>query len=84
MEILAVSTAPFDDEAAIRRYWERNGYPWMMAPTETAMIKEYGVRVQSTKCGINRDGIIVHKRGYSTVSEADWTEVLEQLANTEH
>ena len=82
MEFLAVSTDPFDDEAALRRYRERNGYPWMMAPADLEMIKEYGVRVQATKFGIDGDGVIVHKRGYGTGSEADWIEVLEQLADT--
>ena len=61
---------------------ERNGYPWMMAPTDLKMTKSYGVRVQSTKFGIDRDGVIVYKRGYGTASEADWTKVLEQLAAT--
>ena len=82
MEILAVSTDPFDDDAAIRRYQERTGYPWMMAPTDPKMIKGYGVRVQSTKFGIDGNGVIVYKRGYGTASEADWTRVLEQLAAT--
>jgi hypothetical protein len=52
-----------------------------MVPTDLEMIKEYGVRVQATKFGIDRDGIIVYKRGYGTGSEADWTRVLERLAN---
>ena len=82
MEILAISTDPFDDDAGIRRYRDQNGYPWMMAPTDLEMIKEYGVRVQATKFGIDADGVIVYKRGYGTASEADWIKVLEQLANT--
>ena len=82
VEFLAISTDPFDDGEAIRRYRDGNEYPWMMAPTDLEMIKEYGVRVQATKFGIDGDGIIVYKRGYGTGSEADWVQVLEQLANT--
>ena len=76
-----MGTDPFEGPDEIRRYQDRNGYPWMMAPLDRDMILAYGVRVQSTKFAMDANGTIVYKRGYGTGSADEWLQVLESLAS---
>ena len=82
VEFLAVDIDPYETLEQIRRYQERNEFPWMMAPAERGMTAAYGVTVQSTKFAINGNGVITSRRGYGTGSARDWQKLLEDLASS--
>ena len=78
--VLAISAGPFDDERSIRRYAERQGYPWDMAESDARLSREYGINNHASAVVINGSGVITYRKGYpSRVSGNEWREVLDEV-----
>ncbi len=78
--VLAMAFSPFDDESSIRRYAERQGYPWDMAESDARVSNEYGVNSHASAVVIDGSGVITYRKGYpSSVSEREWREVLDEV-----
>ena len=65
--------------AKIADYRDSNGYPWTFAAGPRQIAADYGVRVQSTKFGIDRDGVIGWRAEYGTSNTGVWEEWFQQL-----
>ena len=79
--VLAIAASPIDDERSIRRYAERNDYPWDMAEFDVLLSNEYGINTHASAVVINGSGVITYRKGYpSSVSESEWRDVLDEVA----
>lgn len=78
--VLAIAFSPFDDESSIRRYAERQGYPWDMAESDARLSREYGINNHASAVVIDGSGVITYRKGYpSSVSGREWREVLDEV-----
>ncbi len=78
--VLAIAAGPFDDERSIRRYAERQGYPWDMAESDARLSNEYGINTHASAVVINGNGVITYRKSYpSSISGSEWQEVLDEV-----
>jgi hypothetical protein len=80
VEILAIAASPIDDERSIRRYAERQGYPWDMVEFDVGLSNEYGINSHASAVVINGNGVITYRKGYpNSLSRSEWREVLDEV-----
>ena len=78
--VLAIAAGPFDDERSIRRYAERQGYPWDMAESDARLSNEYGINSHASAVVINGSGVITYRKGYPNgLSRGEWQDVLDEV-----
>ncbi len=79
--VLAIAASPIDDESSIRRYAERQGYPWGMAAFDVHLSNEYGINTHASAVVINGNGVITYRKGYPNgLSTREWREALDGVA----
>ena len=79
--ILGIAASPIDDENSIRRYAERQGYPWDMAEFDVHLSNEYGINSHASAVVINGSGVITYRKGYPNgLSTREWREVLDEVS----
>ncbi len=59
---------------------DRNGHPGEVAKPSDSMLKDFNVTRQSTKVGIDANGIIVYRAGIGQGDSNEWEGVLKELA----
>ena len=77
---MAVDIDPFEKADRVRKFKETNGFNWPMVVQQTELAVGYNVRVQSTKFGIDKNGVIVLKGSYGTQSVQEWERWLRVLS----
>lgn len=63
----------------LRAYKQSQGYPWTVALAGRDVLQRYNVVSTSIKYAVNRDGIIVHQRGYGVEDAQTWERVFREL-----
>ncbi|MCH7656208.1 MAG: hypothetical protein IIC95_09555 [Chloroflexi bacterium] len=76
---VAVGFDTTESPSKLEAYRESSELPWTVAVAPREVAVAYGVRVQSTKFGIDRDGVVVWGSGYGTSDAAAWEERFQQL-----
>jgi thiol-disulfide isomerase/thioredoxin len=66
----------------LNQHQANRGFSGLFAEGPDAMVRTFGVRSQSTKFGVARDGLIEWKQGYGTASGGEWVDRLAALANS--
>ena len=79
MAFVAVGFDTTESLAKLAAYRESSGLPWTVASAPREVAVQYAVRVQSTKFGIDRDGVVVWASGYGTSDTGVWEERFQQL-----
>ncbi len=64
----------------LRRYHAEQGYPWPAAVGNRETIEAYNVTSTSIKYSMDRNGVILSRKGYGVGSAAEWDELLRTLA----
>ena len=63
----------------MRSYRDERGYTFPMAVTHSDTIRSYKVASQSTKVGVDRNGVVQVRSGKGTESKGWWQDVLARL-----
>ena len=78
--VLAIAASPIDDKNSIRRYADRQDYPWDMAEFDVRLSNEYGINTHASAVVIDGNGVITYRKSYpSSVSTREWREVLDEV-----
>ena len=80
MLLLGIDTDSFESADYLAGWAENRGFFWPLATFDRDVLVDYNVRTQSTKVGIDTNGIIVLRGGYGTNSLGTWQEWLDLLA----
>ena len=76
----AVGTDPSERLDKLEAYREQEGHPWLVAAATGTMLKDLKVLVQSTKIGLDSQGVIIYRDGYGQGDEETWRQVFQELA----
>lgn len=76
-----MDTDSFESAEYLARWGESRGFFWPLASFDREVLVSYNVRTQSTKIGIDSNGVIVLREGYGTNSAGTWEEWLEMLSD---
>lgn len=77
---MAVAWDSLEGADRIRSYFEQNRYPWDAYLGNRDLFESYRVTSQSTKIGLDRNGIIIFRKGYGSNPADWWEERLSELA----
>ena len=66
----------------LQAYQNESGHPGTVARAAGDMIRNFGVTQQSTKVAIDANGVIIYRVGLGRGNAAEWTNVLQQLADS--
>ena len=75
-----MDTDPTESADYIARWGESRGFFWPLATFDREVLVDYNVRTQSTKVGIDTNGVIVLREGYGTQSSGEWQRWLDMLS----
>jgi hypothetical protein len=78
--LLGIDTDAFEKADYLARWAESRGFYWPLTTLDRDVLVAYNVRTQSTKIGIDRNGVIVLREGYGTNSAGTWVEWLDMLS----
>ncbi len=81
MLLLGIDTDSFESADYLASWGESRGFFWPLATLDRDVLVAYNVRTQSTKIGIDTNGVIVLREGYGTNSADTWREWLDMLAS---
>ena len=79
--LIAVGFGSSQTAELLNQHQANRGFPCLFAEGPDAMVRTFGVRSQSTKFSVARDGLIEWKQGYGTASGGEWVDRLAALAN---
>ena len=79
--LVAVGFGSSETAAKLNAQKNARGYPGLFTEGPDRMVRDFGVRSQSTKLGIGSDGIVLWKKGYGVSSGGDWADRLRALAD---
>ena len=79
MAVLALGTDPSEGLEKVRSYRDSQGYTFLMAVTDSDTIRSYKVTSQSTKIGIDRNGVVQVRSGFGTRGKGWWQDLFTQL-----
>jgi hypothetical protein len=82
VNFLAIGIDPTEGPEVLRAYHTQQGYPWPAALGNQPTIEAYRVISTSIKYAIDRNGIVLYRRGYGVGPEQDWRDLLQQLATS--
>ena len=78
--LLGIDTDAFESADYLAGWGESRGFFWPLTTFNRDVLVSYNVRTQSTKVGIDSDGVIVLRDGYGTNSADEWISWLDTLA----
>ncbi len=78
--VIAVGTDPSETAEIIGAYREAQGYEYPMAVAHPDILRSYQVTSQSTKVGVDRNGVIQVRAGFGTKNQGWWLDVFSTLA----
>jgi hypothetical protein len=73
---------PTESADVLRTYHAQQDYPWTGAVGNRPTIEAYNVISTSIKFAMDRNGIVVSRRGYGVGSEQSWRDLLRSLASS--
>jgi hypothetical protein len=73
---------PTEGPDVLRAYHAQQDYPWTGAIGTRPTIEAYNVISTAIKFAMDRNGIVVERRGYGVGSEQSWRDLLRTLAGT--
>ena len=77
-----MDTDPTESADYIASWGESRGFFWPLTTFDRDVLVDYNVRTQSTKVGIDRNGVIVLREGYGTQNFSEWQRWLDTLAGS--
>lgn len=80
MTLIGVGFGSSQDIEELTSYQDANDIPWLMAEGPDSMVRDFNVTSQSTKLGIQPDGLITFRKGYGRADPGTWRERLGELA----
>ena len=81
--VIAVGTDPSQTAEEISTYQENQGYEYAMAVAHPDILRSYQVASQSTKVGVDRNGVVQVREGFGTKNQGWWSDVFSRLADSE-
>ena len=83
VDFYAVGANPTVDVGKLESYRQEQGYPWPVAQPVGDTIRDFDVRVQSTKVAFNSQGVIIYREGFGRGGEDVWHDVFQELARVQ-
>lgn len=80
VELLAVDMDLGESVQDLKRFRERQGYPFQLATTDAATLIAYHYVGQSSKFGVDRSGVIAYRAGYGQGNDDEWRALFRRLA----
>ena len=80
VDFYAVGVNPTVDVSRLEAYRVEQGHPWPVAQPMGNAVRDFDVRVQSTKVAFNSQGVIIYREGFGTGGGDDWHGVFKELA----
>ena len=65
----------------LRMFANDQGYPWEIGISSRGLLEELGILTQSTKVAIDRDGIVIYRKGFAEGNIEEWISVFERLSS---
>jgi len=82
VNFVAIGIDPTEGPDVLRAYHAQQDYPWTAAVGNRQTIEAYNVISTSIKFAMDRNGIVVNRRGYGVGSEQSWRDLLRSLASS--
>ena len=77
--VVAVGTDPGEGLDEVRSWRDSRGYTFPMAVSDSDTVRAYRVTVQSTKVGVDGNGVVQVRSGKGTRGQGWWQDVFAQL-----
>ena len=65
----------------LRMFANEQDYPWEVGISSSALLVELGILTRSTKIAIDRDGIVIYRKGFAEGNLEEWISVFESLSS---
>ena len=65
----------------LRMFANEQDYPWEVGISSSALLEELSILTQSTKIAIDRDGIVIYRKGFAEGNLEEWISVFESLSS---
>ena len=82
MKVIAIGTDPSETEDTVRSYRDRQGITYRMVVARTDIVRDYNITVQSSKVGVDRNGIVQVRSGSGTRGDDWWSGRFQQAVGT--
>ena len=79
--ILAVDIDVGANLEELRMFANDQDYPWEIGISSRGLLEELGILTQSTKVAIDRDGIVIYRKGFAEGNIEEWISVFERLSS---
>ena len=79
MKVIAIGTDPSESADKVRSYRDAEGLSYRIAVASTDIVRTYNITSQSSKVGIDRNGVIQVRSGFGTKNEGWWLDVFSTL-----
>ena len=79
MKVIAIGTDPSETEDTVRSYRDNQGITYRMVVARTDIVRDYNITVQSSKVGVDRNGIVQVRSGSGTRDPGWWSDAFDKL-----
>ena len=79
MKVIAIGTDPSETADTVRSYRDNQGITYRMAAARTDIVRAYNITTQSSKVGVDRNGIVQVRSGPGTRGDDWWQNAFNTL-----
>ena len=79
MKVIAIGTDPSETEDTVRSYRDNQGITYRMASARTDIVRAYNITVQSSKVGVDRNGLVQLRSGFGSQNRGWWEDSFNKL-----
>ena len=76
----AIGQSQFENLEKLEEYSRKEDYPWPVAEIDPKILKKLRGLQQSTKIGLDHQGVITYRSGYGDGDPKTWQQVFADLA----
>ena len=79
MKVIAIGTDPNESEGDVRSYRDREGLTYRIALARTDIVRTYSITAQSSKVGVDKNGVVQVRSLYGRQGEDWWQDAFNTL-----
>ena len=79
MKVIAIGTDPSESADKVRSYRDAQGFVYRMAAARTDIVRSYNITTQSSKVGVDRNGVVQVRSGPGTRGDDWWSDAFSTL-----
>ena len=79
MKVIAIGTDPSESADKVRSYRDAEGLIYRIALARTDIVRTYSITAQSSKVGVDKNGVVQVRSGSGTRGDDWWQEAFNTL-----